>query len=279
MITFPCAKINLGLNIVGIRDNGYHDIETVFFPIPITDKIEIHIKKEYFSTNTDCSIELSGQKIAGNTEDNLVVKAYHLLKKDFQIPPIKIKLDKYIPTQAGLGGGSSDAAHMLKLLNDLFLLHLDTETMQHYAAQLGADCAVFIKNTPAFATGMGEILHPMPALTTILNRYFIAIVKPDVAVSTKEAYQQIKVSKPKKSCNDIVAQPIETWKEDLINDFEVSVFQQHPILKNIKQQLYQQGAIYASMSGSGSALYGLFEKAPKNLNNIFSDCFIKVISL
>ena len=272
MVVFPCAKINLGLNIVGVRTNGYHDLETVFYPIPLTDALEIKHMDKDFPSDVNCDLKITGNSIDCDEADNLVVKAYNLLASDYDLPRVHAHLFKRIPSQAGLGGGSSDAAFMIRLLDERFRLNLGIAEMERYAARLGADCAFFITATPAFATGIGDQLEPVDNEQGNLNGYYIGIVKPNVAVSTREAYQHVKVEKPNVSCRTIVRQPIDTWRESLHNDFEDSVFKIYPELANIKQRLYQLGALYAQMSGSGSAFYAIFKEEPSNLGLEFPDC-------
>lgn len=253
MITFPNAKINLGLHITEKRPDGYHNLETVFYPIPLDDALEIHLLNS--PSNCKYALHLSGIEVTGKVEDNLVVKAYLLLDKDFQLPPIDIHLFKHIPSGAGLGGGSADAACMLKLLNERFSLNLTVEQLERYAATLGADCAFFIRNQPTFAEGIGNIFSPIPLS---LTGYQLVVVKPDIFVSTREAFSQIKPHRPEYSLRESLSHPIEEWKESVVNDFEASVFPQYPAIKEIKEELYRQGAAYASMSGSGSSVFGLF---------------------
>lgn len=253
MITFPNAKINLGLSITEKRPDGYHNLETVFYPVSLEDALEIQVSHE---SEEKFTFHPYGMSIAGNPEDNLVVKAYLLLDKEYHLPPIDIHLYKHIPSGAGLGGGSSDAAFMLKLLNDQFDLNLPDEQLEEYAATLGADCAFFIKNAPTFAEGIGNIFSP---ISLSLKGYQIILIKPGIFVSTREAFSNIHPRKPEKSIKDIIQRPIQEWKGLLVNDFETSVFPQYPIIENIKEELYQKGAIYASMSGSGSSVFGLFE--------------------
>lgn len=195
MVVFPCAKINLGLQVVGVRENGYHDIETVFYPIPLHDALEITPMDDDFPSDTRCDIKITGNFIPGKDTDNLVVKAYKLLANDFDLPKIHIHLFKQIPTQAGLGGGSSDAAYMLKLLNEQFSLNLTIDKLKDYAARLGADCAFFIKSEPCFASGIGDVLEPISNSSHLLKGYKLALIKPDIAISTQRAYQQINVKK------------------------------------------------------------------------------------
>lgn len=279
MIVFPCAKINLGLNIVSKREDGYHNLETVFYPIPLYDALEIKYMDEKFPSDTACDLKVTGNAVDCDEQKNLVVKAYHILAADYQLPRIHTHLYKHIPSQAGLGGGSSDAAFMIRLLDERFRLNIGNPEMERYAARLGADCAFFIEAEPAYAEGIGDVLMPADGPDGNLQGYYLCVVKPDVAVSTKEAYSAITPKKPAKSCRDIVRQPIETWKEELVNDFEEPIFKMHPELATIKQKLYDQGAVYASMSGSGSALYGIFKEEPKGIEEQFDGMFCEVMKL
>jgi len=279
MIVFPCAKINLGLNIVSKREDGYHNLETVFYPIPLYDALEIKYMDEKFPSDTACDLKVTGNAVDCDEQKNLVVKAYHILAADYQLPRIHTHLYKHIPSQAGLGGGSSDAAFMIRLLDERFRLNIGNPEMERYAARLGADCAFFIEAEPAYAEGIGDVLMPADGPDGNLHEYYLCVVKPDVAVSTKEAYSAITPKKPAKSCRDIVRQPIETWKEELVNDFEEPIFKMHPELEAIKQKLYDQGAVYASMSGSGSALYGIFKEEPKGIEEQFDGMFCEVMKL
>lgn len=279
MITFPCCKINLGLNVVSKRADGFHDIETVFYPIPLHDALEIKKMDEQFPSETSCDLKVTGNAVECNERENLVVKAYELLAQDYELPRIHIHLYKHIPSQAGLGGGSADAAYMIRLLDERFRLNMGYAEMERYAAQLGADCAFFITSATSYATGKGEILEPADDEAGNLDGYYITIVKPDVAVSTAEAYAGITPQKPLKCCRDIVRQPIETWKDELRNDFEPVVFAKHPELAKIKHQLYDSGALYAQMSGSGSAIFGIFKEEPVNAENIFTEEFCVTMKL
>ncbi|CDD91094.1 4-diphosphocytidyl-2-C-methyl-D-erythritol kinase [Bacteroides intestinalis CAG:315] len=252
MITFPNAKINLGLNIVEKRPDGYHNLETVFYPIPVEDALEVNILNE---SPQKFRLHQAGLEIAGEAENNLVVKAYKLLDERFNLPPIDIHLFKHIPSGAGLGGGSSDAAYMLKLLNEKFNLELSDENLEEYAAKLGADCAFFIRNTPTYAEGIGNIFSP---ISLSLKGYQIVLVKPDIFVSTRDAFAQIKPHRQEIPLKEVIKQPIEEWKERMVNDFEESVFPQFPAIREIKEKLYEAGAIYAAMTGSGSSVFGLF---------------------
>ena len=273
MITFPIAKINLGLNVVERRPDGYHNLETVFYPVPIRDALEVTTMDPQFPSPYDCDLKVTNISIEGDEQRNLVVRAYQLLKQDFpQLPRIHAHLHKAIPTQAGMGGGSSDCAYMIRLLNEQFQLGLSTQQMQQYAACLGADCAFFILSQPAYAEGIGERLEPI-ALN--LSQYWIAVVRPDIPVPTKEAFSLVHPHHPEKNCRNVVMQPIETWRQDLVNDFEQSVFTLHPEIGAIKQQLYSLGAVYAAMSGSGSAVFGLFRediKIGEHFPEMFTYC-------
>ena len=273
MITTPIAKINLGLNVVERRPDGYHNLQTVFYPVAIKDALEVCAMADEFPSPFDCDIKVTNISIEGDEQRNLVVKAYHLLKADFpSLPRLHAHLYKGIPTQAGMGGGSSDASAMLLLLNSEFQLGLSEEQLIGYAAQLGADCAFFVMNRPAYAEGIGEKLQP---INLDLSNWYIAVVRPDIPVPTKEAFSRITPAFPQKCCKDIVMQPVETWREELTNDFEQSVFALHPEIGAIKERLYQLGATYAAMSGSGSALFGLFKNpidVEREFEGMFSIC-------
>jgi 4-diphosphocytidyl-2-C-methyl-D-erythritol kinase len=272
MITFPVAKINLGLNVVEKRPDGYHNLQTVFYPVPIKDALEVQVMDEAFPSNYDCDLKVTNIAIDGDEQRNLVVRAYQLLKQDFpSLPRIHTHLWKGIPTQAGMGGGSSDCAYMLLLLNQKFHLGLTDEQLIQYAAKLGADCAFFILSRPCYAEGIGEKLQP---IDVSLSGYHIIVVRPDIPVPTKEAFSRIQPHYPAINCREAVMQPVETWRETLVNDFEESVFALHPEIGNIKQKLYDMGATYAAMSGSGSALFGLFKKQPDALCQAFPNMFI-----
>ncbi|ALL07733.1 4-diphosphocytidyl-2C-methyl-D-erythritol kinase [Pedobacter sp. PACM 27299] len=251
MLAFANAKINLGLRITGKRADGYHNIETVFYPVKLYDVVEC-LDADVLS----CTIE--GIEVPGATTDNICLKAYQLLKQDFDLPPQHICLLKNIPVGAGLGGGSADAAFILKLLNDKFKLGLSIPQLEDYARQLGADCAFFIQNEPRYAEGKGdEFTH----IQVDLSACFLVLVKPDIHVSTADAYAGIMVADTGTSVKDLIHLPLRDWKANLKNDFEASVFLKYPEIEAIKASLYQQGAIYASMSGSGSAVYAIFEAA------------------
>jgi 4-diphosphocytidyl-2-C-methyl-D-erythritol kinase len=249
MISFPNCKINLGLNIIAKRTDGYHDLETVFYPLQLKDAVEI-IQSEI--TN----LSISGLPVDGNATDNLCIKAYHLLKNDFpDLPPVNIHLHKIIPLGAGLGGGSSDGAFMLKLINDKFNLQLSSDELLTYAKQLGSDCPFFILNKSSYATGRGENLEE---INLNLTGYKIIIIYPEIQINTGWAFSNIKPVIPAKSIKEIIKQPVSTWKEELKNDFETPVFSKYPEIKKIKDNLYNAGALYSSMSGSGSSVFGIF---------------------
>lgn len=264
MISFPVAKINLGLNVVEKRPDGYHNLETVFYPVPIKDALEVCEMDPQFPSSVDCDLKVTNIPVEGDEQRNLVVRAYQLLKGDFpDLPRIHAHLFKGIPTQAGMGGGSSDCAYMITLLNRMFALGLSEQQMVDYAARLGADCAFFIHPRPAYAEGIGERLQP---IALDLSGWHIAIVRPDIPVPTKEAFSLIRPQRPLRNCRDIVSQPVETWRSLLFNDFEQSVFTLHPEIASIKDRLYAMGAVYAAMSGSGSSVFGLFT-APVSLDS------------
>ena len=232
MIVFPIAKINLGLNVVAKRADGYHDLETVFYPVAVKDALEITVMDGGFPSAVDCDLKITNISIEGDEQSNLVVRAYRLLKNDFPtLPRIHAHLYKGIPTQAGMGGGSSDCAYTLLLLNEMFSLNLSEQQLIDYAARLGADCPFFILSRPAYAEGIGERLQPV---TVDLSRYHIAVLRPDIPVPTREAFARIVPQRPEKNCLDVVRQPVETWQNDLVNDFEQSVFAQHPEIACIK---------------------------------------------
>jgi len=266
MILFPNSKINLGLNVVERRLDGYHNIETVFYPIGLSDVLEVASSE----TCMDYSFSTSGIELGGDPEDNLIVKAYRLLRSDYQFPAVDISLVKQIPFGAGLGGGSSDAAFMLKGLNELFELKITNRKLEKYAALLGADCPVFIKNKPVFATGIGNVFTP---IKISLKGYFLLLVKPDIHVSTPEAYSLVVPEIPRHSLLELIQEPVTQWKDSIKNDFEKSVFTAYPEIESIKNQLYDLGAVYASMSGSGSSVYGLFESEPAEIL-LFKNCFV-----
>ena len=250
MVVFPNAKINLGLFVTGRREDGYHNLETIFYPVKVEDVLEI-------VPAGDISIHISGLEVAGDMAHNLVRKAFDLLQKDFpeKIRPVAIYLHKAIPMGAGMGGGSSDGAFMLRLLNRYFDLGIDQDRMNTYALALGSDCPFFMINTPSFATGRGELLEP---IDLSLANYNIQLVCPEVHISTATAFHSIQPKEATVQLKEIIKLPVEEWQHHVFNDFEATVFPHYPLLSQIKEQLYTQGALYASMSGTGSTVYGIF---------------------
>lgn len=253
MITFPNAKINIGLYITGKRPDGYHNIESVFYPIPLRDALEIVVADELKFTT-------SGLDIPGDQDKNLCLKAYHLMAESYEkVKPVHIHLQKNIPMGAGLGGGSADGAFTINLLNNFFNLNLDVTTRESIAAQLGSDCPFFIDNIPKLVTGRGEVMHTHPLN---LKGWFLSVVSPQIHVSTSEAYAGIQpgsVSMDWEKLTDDVS----SWSEmGVVNQFEATVAKKHPKILDIKNQLLRDGALYASMTGSGSSVYGLFKEKP-----------------
>ncbi|MEY2830608.1 MAG: hypothetical protein RIQ33_2466 [Bacteroidota bacterium] len=269
MIVFPNAKINFGLNIISKRADGFHNIESLFVPIKINDGLE------FIPTKTKTAFTSSGLPIPGNHSDNLVLKAFELLQSPYNLPNLNIHLHKLIPMGAGLGGGSADAAFFITAINNYFNLNITNFEMELLAAKIGSDCAFFIQNKAAIAVGRGEILQPF---SIDLSKYKICIVHPGIHVNTAWAYSAITPNSPNIPLHEMVQSPIENWKNNLINDFEKPVFSAHPIIKNIKDYFYENGAIYSSMSGSGSAVYGIFNDEIPNLTfnknySVFSSTF------
>ncbi len=267
MLVFPNSKINLGLYVTEKRADGFHNIETIFYPIPLNDIVEVITRKDNLPekvlfTNTGITVDCSSDK-------NLCIKAYQLFDRDFTLPPVEIILHKSVPMGAGLGGGSADAAYTLVLLNRMFSLGLSQEQLASYASQLGSDCAFFIYNTPMLGTGRGEILKPV---NVNLKGYSLVLVKPGIHVGTAEAYRNVKLSKPELPLTDIVSRPVNEWKILLKNNFEENILTNHPEIASIKERLYEEGAVYACMSGSGSTVYGIFNKT-MDLKNNFPGCF------
>jgi 4-diphosphocytidyl-2-C-methyl-D-erythritol kinase len=260
MITFPPAKINLGLHVVSKRPDGYHNLETCFYPVGWSDILEI-IPSGNFEFTT------SGIHIPGDPNKNLCVKAYNVLQRDFNLPAVRIHLHKIVPAGAGLGGGSSDAAWTLRMLNLIFDLSITSERLSEYASMLGSDCAFFIYDNAKLGKGRGNELKEIEI--PFIKGKFLILVKPDIHVSTAEAYAGVKPIEPKKSLSQILSQPVEEWKNRLLNDFEESVFQKYPEVSRIKDKFYEAGALYSSMSGSGSAVFGIFSESI-NLRNQFA---------
>ncbi len=275
MICFPNAKINLGLHVTEKREDGFHNIETVFYPVGWNDALEVietnvtsSTAKDQWSFERDrvqeekqsnFNLHLSGLPVSGNTTDNLLYKAYQLIQQTKTLPYLEVYLHKVLPIGAGLGGGSADAAFLINLLNELFDLKFTETERMDIARQLGSDCAFFIRNKPVYATQKGDVFSD---LELDLSYLYIAIIYPNVHSNTKEAYSLVKPQQPSRSLLEIIKQPVSTWKNELVNDFERSIFSLYPIVEKTKQDLYDSGAIYASMSGSGSAVFGLFEEEP-----------------
>ena len=253
MILFPNAKINIGLNILSRREDGFHNLETIFYPLAIRDALEVVEADQMKFTS-------SGLEIPGDAMDNLCLKAYYLLSKDYKLPPVHIHLHKNIPIGAGLGGGSADASFFIKLINQKFELGMDALQMEGYASKLGSDCAFFIQNKPAIAVDKGDQLQ---TIDLDLSSYFIMLVMPQVQVSTSDAYRGVRPATMASSLADLVKLPVEAWRVAIKNDFEPSVFLQYPIIAEVKSKLYSAGALYACMSGSGSSVFGIFEKELK----------------
>lgn len=257
MILFPQAKINLGLNVLYKREDGYHEMETCMKSIPLSDVIEI------LKSNTFQFVQ-SGISIPDSQEHNLCVKAYKLLNEDFDLPPIFIHLRKEIPMGAGLGGGSSDAAYVLKGLNELFELGISENNLENYAAKLGSDCPFFIRSKSQIANGRGEILDPFEL---DLSNYYLKLIYPGIHIGTQEAYSKVHLNQNQKSIVEILRLPIENWRYELQNSFEKGEFEDYPVLSEIKNGLYDEGAVYASLSGSGSTIFGIFKEEPKSTYN------------
>jgi 4-diphosphocytidyl-2-C-methyl-D-erythritol kinase len=266
MIVYPHSKINLGLHVIRKRNDGFHELETLFYPLDLCDALEIIPAEDGKTAFTS-----GGIPIPEDGSDNLCVKAWKILQKDYPVPAVKIHLHKMIPVGAGLGGGSSDAAFTLKVLNDLFDLKLSAEMLHQYAQQLGSDCSFFLQNSPVYATGRGEIMtsHPLS-----LRGYSLVLVKPGVHVSTADAYAGITPGLPEKPLREILSLPPERWKDLLVNDFEKTILRRFPEIDNIKSLMYDLGAVYACMSGSGSSVFGIFRgKPPENISQAIPNYF------
>jgi len=265
MIVYPNAKINLGLNVVERRADGFHNIETIFFPIALKDALEIVV-----APDRKFSFTTSGLSIPGNPENNLCVKAWKLLSEEYHLPPVKIHLHKVIPMGSGLGGGSSDGAFTIRLLDSLFSLNLPSETMKARAAQLGSDCPFFIGNTPVYAYGKGDEFVSVDLRFPDLK---VMVAVPGIHVNTAAAYGMIRPEKPARNVMDLVSKPLHEWKDLLKNDFEKPVFREYPRINEIKTTFYEKGAVYASMSGSGAAVFGFFPSVVPTEASL-RDCFI-----
>jgi 4-diphosphocytidyl-2-C-methyl-D-erythritol kinase len=268
MLFFPNTKINIGLNIINKRSDGYHNIETVFCPIGLSDVLEFVILPGMPDGNVDFS--MTGIPVQGPGEDNLCVRAYQILNKDFSLPAISIHLHKIVPPGAGLGGGSSDAAFMLKNLNTQFGLNLSEDQLCDYASQLGSDCAFFVKNRPLFGYERGNRFREITLFSSFLE---VVVINPGIHVSTAEAYSGVQPGKPTNPLEKLINLPINDWKDLIINDFEANIVSKHPVIGDIKNKLYKAGAVYASMSGSGSSVYGLFNEKTPALEDQFPEFF------
>ena len=262
MITFPNCKINLGLWVTQRRTDGYHNIQTVMFPVPWCDVLEI-----LPATGGETTLTVTGTRVEGITEKNLCFRAWRLMADTYEVPPVNMHLHKVVPTGAGLGGGSSDASFTLRMLNSMFHLNLDNSTLRSLAVQLGMDCPFFIENVPAISTGRGEFLEP---ITLNLRGLHLLIVRPPVHVSTAAAFAGIKPVYRENSIGELTNSPLSEWRQILHNDFETSVFDLYPEIQEIKSLMYRNEALYAAMSGSGSAVYGLFASKPAPMD--FGNC-------
>ena len=264
-----CCKINLGLNVVERRPDGYHNLQTIFYPVPLFDEIAIE------EGEGDDELTLGGHPLEGDVNDNLVLRAVRLLRQEgYPVPPLQIDLRKVIPSGAGLGGGSSDAACMVRTIAQLYHLPLSQVQMEALASKLGADCPFFVNPVPRYAEGIGDVFTP---ISLSLNGWYLLLIKPEVHVSTREAYAGIHPHQPVYSLLETATLPVGQWAERMTNDFEESIFENHPLLGEIKQELYRQGAAYAAMSGSGSTIFGLFRSRPDS--EPFSEHFTFVCQL
>lgn len=264
------CKINLGLNVIERRSDGYHNLQTIFYPVPFYDELTIR------ESEGEDVLMLGGNPLEGDVQDNLVLRAVRLLRQEgFSVPALSIDLRKVIPSGAGLGGGSSDAACMVKTLAKFYDLPLSEEQMKLLVGKLGADCPFFINPRPLYAEGIGDVFTP---ISFNLNGWYLMLVKPEVYVSTREAYAGVHPHKPAYSLLETIKLPVGQWMGRMVNDFEESIFSNHPLLAEIKQELYLQGAAYASMSGSGSTIFGLFRSRP-HCEQVFADHFTFVCQL
>jgi len=272
VVTFPNCKINIGLHITGKRTDGYHNLETVFYPLPLYDCLEIITLP---NNETEPALTTSGLSIKGDAKDNICMKAWHLLKYDHPgVPGVVMHLHKAIPMGAGLGGGSADGAFMLKMLHEKYNLQLSEQQLIQYALELGSDCPFFIINKPCFGSGRGEVLQP---INLDLSRYYFVIINPNIHVNTGWAFKQLQIQPHEHSLLHVTQAPVDTWKETVVNDFEIAVAKEFPAIAAIKEMLYQHGAVYASMTGSGSTVFGLFTGKPL-LPDFPEEYLVKVIA-
>lgn len=267
MVSYPICKINIGLYVTGKRPDGYHNLQTVFYPIPLTDNLEVI---DLTLSDAPYVLHTTGAAVAGAPEQNLVVRALMLLREEFDLPGVEIWLHKRIPSGAGLGGGSSDAAYMMKALRDLYQLPLTDHDLEARLSTLGADCPFFVKATAQYAEGIGELLSPC---SVDLHGWHLLLVKPDIFVSTREAFAGICPAIPAYDLRTAISAPVEQWHDRIFNDFERTVFAAHPAIGAIKQTLYDMGATYAAMTGSGSSVFGLFRRPADEAKSVFADCF------
>src|ERR1035437_8089989 len=284
MISFPNAKINIGLNVLSKRKDGFHNMETVMFPVVYNDVLEIledksasgskGKKPEKPDKQVPYTFQHSGGKIPGKQDENICIRAYNLLEADYKLPPVSIYLHKMIAIGAGLGGGSSDGAYTLKLLNDYFKIGLKTSELESYAKKLGSDCPFFIQNKPVYANGRGDKFE---SINLDLSEYNIVLITPPIHIATAEAYAKVVPSEPGYSLKDLIKQPILNWKKKMHNDFETTILRKYPDISNIKKDLYKKGAVYASMSGSGSTVYGIFNNK-ENFKGEFKGCKVHWVS-
>jgi 4-diphosphocytidyl-2-C-methyl-D-erythritol kinase len=275
VIVYPNCKINLGLRILEKRTDGYHNLETIFYPIPLSDILEI-IENPDPENSPNFPLSTSGLPIQGTPSSNLCVKAYKLLKKDFpKLPWVRVHIHKVIPIGAGLGGGSSNGAFALTTYNQVFNLGISAEKLAEYAAELGSDCPFFISNKPSYAKGRGELLEP---IQLDLSAYRFVVVNPGIYINTGDAFRDIKPAFPEKSLTEIIKAPLERWKDELVNDFEIPIFKKYPDIAAIKDDLYVAGALYASMSGSGSTVFGIFRKDKPLTLPFPSSYFVRILN-
>ncbi len=263
MIIYPNAKINLGLKVLRKRPDGFHDIETLFYPVPLCDIMEVMPASKF-------SLEMSGHQLDVNMQENIVFKAWEYMNELYDAAPVRVILHKQIPSGAGLGGGSSDAAFMLDAINKLYRIGANRAELVSVAGKIGSDCAFFLYNTPCLASGRGEIIDPV---TFSLNNYYLCIIKPNVHVNTAHAYGGIKPSDNGLFPSDVYQQPVEMWQNNLVNDFEQTIFQKFPAIAEIKKNLLAAGAVYSAMSGSGASVFAIFEQVPGITKADFPGCF------
>ncbi len=278
MVTFPNCKINIGLHVLNKREDGYHNLETVFYPVNITDVVEMIPNHDPQTNNKAVVFTQSGLIVDLPDEKNICVRAYNLLKDDFPIlPSVKLHLHKNIPMGAGLGGGSANAAFLLQMINESFGLHISQDDLIQYGLRLGSDCPFFLLNKPAFATGRGEKLNE---IQLDLSSYQLLIVNPGVHINTAWAFGQLDLGKLRDyDLKNAITDPINTWKDNIFNDFEIPVFNAYPEISALKKKMYDNGAVFASMSGSGSSVFGIFDKNIQISTGLFTDNFVKIIPL